>query len=175
MSGRRLPTQAEQERTEELLEAAWQEWKSVYMVRQEDPWGCTVAALAMVLGTNYAELKAEIQRDHPDRDFQERGINYMDADQILTAKGYATARVFRYFVSKPREEWPPAPFGAVHLCEVRVTPTSPGHTVVMLADGSVLDPLTDEPRRLTDYDQVSNVAAVVRMTPALISTATAAK
>jgi hypothetical protein len=115
----------------------------------------------MILDRTYAEVKAEILAVHPERDFSARGINYMDADQLLAAWGYATARLFRYYVSRPREVWPPEPFGAVHLCEVQCAAESAGHSVVLLADGSVLDPLTPEPRRLTDYYQVHNVALVV--------------
>lgn len=136
--------------------------QTVRWVAQEDPWGCTLAALAMVLGRTYQDVKAEILADHPERDFSGKGLNYLDADQFLAAHGYATARMFRYYISRPRPLWPPDPFGRVHMCEVRCTPTSPGHTVVMLRDGMVLDPLSPEPKRLTDYDQCSNVAAVVR-------------
>lgn len=131
-------------------------------VRQEDPWGCTVAALAMILGEPYADLKAEVQAIAPDRDFVSRGISYLDADQILTARGYATGRMFKNFLNQKRNQWPPAPFAEVHLCEVRCSPESAGHSVVMLRDGTVLDPLTPEPHRLTDYHEVCNVAAVVK-------------
>lgn len=134
---------------------------TVHWVAQEDSRGCTLAALAMVMGRTYADVKAEILAEHPERDFSERGINYMDGDQLLAHWGYATARLFRYYVSHHREVWPPAPFAEVHMCEVECSPTSAGHSVVMLADGTVLDPLTPETRRLTDYHKVNSVAAVV--------------
>ena len=62
----------------------------------------------------------------------------------------------------PRVPWPPEPFGDVHLCEVTVQQDSPvNHFVVMLQNGRVLDPLTPERKRLSDYHRVLSVAAVI--------------
>jgi hypothetical protein len=130
-------------------------------VGQEDAWGCSQAAVAMVVGKTYQEVKAFWDNDDSDY-FKKHGKSFYDFDQQLAAYGYATARIYSNFKGKPRSDWPPAPFGEIHLCTVMVSESSPGgHIVVMLKDGTVLDPLSPEPKSLTDYWRVDNVAVVV--------------
>lgn len=127
-------------------------------VRQEDVWGCTVAALAMLTGQTYATVKAELgfTFDQPGQ-----GVAVHDCDQYLAEHGYAVARKYPFLYGHKRAVWPVEPFSALHLCQVIVAEASPGaHMVVMLADGAVLDPLTPLPQRLTAYHRVHNVAAV---------------
>lgn len=129
-------------------------------VHQEDALGCGIAALAMVMGRPYQDVRA----DFNDRDFSQRGIDYEEADDYLAQHGYATARVRCFYLDRMRSAWPPAPFASLHLCVVVCSPNSSrAHFVVMQEDGTVLDPATPVPRRLTDYFAVQNVAAVVPM------------
>lgn len=124
-------------------------------VRQEDPSGCAIASLAMATGRTYAEVRAGF----PGRDFVESGISSTRVDEYLIRAGYALRKVTHYdpIAEEFREPWPPAPFADIHICEVV---TSRSHTVIMLRDGTVLDPLTTEPRRLADYARVYYVAGV---------------
>jgi hypothetical protein len=138
-------------------------------VRQEDAYGCGIASCAMLIGCTYAEAKAwflaqegELAAGAAPRGedfFQRSGICHYDVEDFLGAHGYAVVRRFRYSRGCVRLEWPPAPFGPAHHCEV-VAPSGYGHSVVMLADGTVLDPNDPRPKRLTDWGQVNNVAAV---------------
>lgn len=136
-------------------------------VLQKDEWGCVFATLAMLTGREYDEIKAEVRERFPadSKAGAEHGINYMDAWEWLSEAGYFWQQRYMYhYRSIPREDWPPAPWCELHYCEVVVTPTSPSsHAVVMLADGSVLDPLTTEPRRLTDYHKTNLVLGLVRL------------
>lgn len=121
---------------------------------QEEPNGCGIAALAMLLGLTYAEARAEVAA----RLSQHGGVSVFLLDQTLALHGYAVARRF----SHNSTPWPPRPFAAAHLCLVRVTHAAPvDHWVVMLDSGDVLDPLLGYPVDLTYYARVDSVAAVV--------------
>lgn len=133
----------------------------VRWVRQEQLYGCVAAAGAMLLGITYAESVALFE-GHVDFDI--KGCGSFVLESILAERGVALCQRYRTYQpgNQKRALWPCEPFGDVHLCEVICLPNSPGaHAVVMLADGSVLDPMFEEPRRLSDYHAVNYVAAVV--------------
>jgi len=138
---------------------------SVQWVRQEDAYGCVIACLSMIVGRTYADVKAELQC-YPaaqGRDFNAEGFNFFEADAYLAEQGYAIARKYRNYLKQPRDVWPPAPWSDLHISDVIVFEgASMSHAVVVLADGSVLDPLCSERKRLTDYFKVHNVAAVTK-------------
>jgi hypothetical protein len=135
-------------------------------VSQEDPMGCTVASVAMLAGCSYCEVREAV---HPDWDGQEP-LNEASLHQWLEAQGFEIICECRYF--RPSRErnpehavgpWPPEPFAPLHWVSVTVHAHSRfGHSVVMLADGTVLDPETPAPRRLTDYFRVDQVRGVYR-------------
>jgi hypothetical protein len=132
----------------------------VTWVRQEDEWGCFIAAMAMVTGKTYAQVKAETGETYTNK-----SASYYSTDQYLTQNGYAYARLwsFNQFAQDadknnvPMEPWPPKPFAPVHVCLVTM---SMGHFVVMLADGTVFDPTVEAEKKLTDYERVNWVAGV---------------
>jgi hypothetical protein len=136
-------------------------------VRQEDPNGCWVASMAMVTGKTYAEVKAETGH------MAERGGHCWATDQYLAQNGFALARYWQHdqfhghaengaWFNNKRDPWPLPPFAPVHICQVR---TSMGHVVVMLADGTVLDPATPQQKRLSDYAVVDKIAGVWKVLP----------
>lgn len=126
-------------------------------VRQEHAWGCGPACLSMLTGVPYAEVLTGFRED-----FAISGIDYMQADSWLADRGYATGRKWRFGADrKERSQWPPEPWAGVHLCEIQASgPTSGGHFVLLLRDGTVMDPLDPEPKRLADYWRANSVAAV---------------
>jgi hypothetical protein len=130
------------------------------IVRQEQPFGCTAAALAMILGCSYAEAARKLATDPSIFDTQGSGYHVMESQ--LVQHGFAVSRKWRVFQpgNQPRDPWPCAPFAELHWCEVIAGPRG-AHAVVMLGDGTVLDPMSDEPKRLGDYSEVNFVAAVV--------------
>lgn len=116
----------------------------------------------MITGLSYRTVAAAFEG----RDFRTRGGCVMDWDAYLQEHGYAVSRLLHFDRVRERERggvWPPVPWTAVHLCEVVVPGARIGHMVVMLGDGTVLDPLCPEPMRLSAYDTVHSVAAVVKV------------
>lgn len=137
-------------------------------VRQEHPYGCVVASLAMLSGMTYAEVLAEYpwiaEKDGCDIDtisydfLWRHGFAYQQVYSSVPEinrdpRGDMTERRAKF----GRKPWPPEPWAPAHLCQVL---TSMTHAVVMLADGTVLDPIDPTPRRLSDYSHVSNVRGI---------------
>ena len=142
---------------------------NIQRVQQEHPYGCVIASLAMLAGKTYAEVLAEYpwvtERDGCD-------IDTVSFD-FLWRHGFAWQQVYP---SRPeinrdpsadmgerralygRKPWPPAPWAPAHLCQVKTSIMT--HAVVMLADGSVLDPADPAPKRLSDYAGVHNVRGI---------------
>jgi hypothetical protein len=111
-------------------------------VRQADPCGCVVAALAMVTGRSYEEVKAYFIGC----DFQSEGISH----DVMQRNGLVQAR---------RKPWPCAPWAPAHLMGI----DGGRHCVVLLRDGTVLDPNQDAPRRIEDVGDVSYILGVFQV------------
>jgi hypothetical protein len=142
------------------------------LVRQEHDYGCGLASLAMIDGKSYEDVRQWLitnwpggQADGgapPENWLEKRGIYSGIADWYLGHHGYVWRKVYSGWAKdKPSFQWPPAPFAPVHLVQVR-QPSGNSHYVVMRADGVVLDPMTDEPRSLTDWPLVDNVMGAWR-------------
>lgn len=152
-------------------------------VGQDHANGCGFAALAMIVGKTYAQVVAEFAGDaHPNgyRYNPDTGSPaYYAMDLYLAEEGFAVSRLYEDRFPHCRNEkraWPPEPFAPLHLCNVKVySESTRNHWVVMLADGAVLDPLTPEPRRLTDYAEVHNVAAVIPFMPPTVEDASVSR
>jgi hypothetical protein len=133
--------------------------KMVTWVQQKDSHGCVLASLAMITGQTYEQVKAGFV------DWS-GGISLMfDGFTYLAEHGYAVAPKYIHYhpLKRNRDPWPVEPFADMHLCEVI---TSMAHSVVLLRDGTVLDPNTPEPRRLSDYMKVNVIAGVVPVSTA---------
>lgn len=132
----------------------------VRWVKQEHANGCVVAALAMVTGKTYREVH-EFLSACLGRDFETVGACWHgDGDMYLIENGYALQTKYRYlWANQQRARWPVEPSADVHICSVR---TSQSHAVVMLRDGTVLDPLTPDLKRLSDYSAVDSITAIYK-------------
>lgn len=129
-------------------------------IQQQDSRGCVIAALAMITGKTYEEVRDDITV------FIGSGLTSFEADQYLVEHGFAVARKYKHILynKSDREIWPPEPWMDMHLCFVWPQKTGRGcHAVVMLKDGTVLDPDTSETKRLNDYYKVDNVTGVVKV------------
>lgn len=140
--------------------------QNIKRVQQETPGGCVIASLAMIGGMTFREVLAE----YP---WSETGCDMETVSEDFCQRhGFARARIYRWHPGpsikedqdwkveqdkRRRDPWPPLPFAPAHLCMVR---TSQYHCVVMLADGTVLDPLTPEPKRLSDYSETTQVHGI---------------
>jgi hypothetical protein len=124
-------------------------------VRQQEPYGCAIACCAMIRGVSYAEVRAVFGSP-------ERGFTHDAWHEYLARHGFATQHLYRVdqLARAEREPWPLAPWADVHLCAVDAGHGMGSHLVVLLRDGTVLDPATDAARCLGDYPKVSYMAAV---------------
>lgn len=124
-------------------------------VKQEHDHGCGAATFAMLTNRTYAGAVATIKTH--DR-WHEGGVTHFTIDQYLAEDGFAVARRFTHVDGVARDIWPVEPFAEAHYCTVSSAMGT--HFVVLLRDGTVLDPADPRPRRLTDYERVWNIAAV---------------
>lgn len=124
-------------------------------VPQEDPFGCGLACLAMVTDQTYKQVEAEVT-------YNDHGITDMAVQAYLADKGYASAWKHKWtiYTNQPRLEWPPKLWANVHIA---MTYSRAGaHFIVVLRDGSVLDPATPQARRFEEYPDVAGIGAVYR-------------
>lgn len=127
------------------------------LVRQKHPKGCQIAVLAMVLGVTYEEALARVIPDGGDPE----GSTWLET--WLADAGWAVAKKYRWINpgKKERPKWPLDPWADLHYVNVQYSSASGlSHAVLMLADGTVLDPGHDEPRRLSDYFAVNSMSAL---------------
>lgn len=124
-------------------------------VQQEHPDGCGRAVLAMLTGVSYAEVDRQIVVRDGDR-----SLELWQQERFLMERGWFE-RVMLKATEAPGGVWPPAPFAPLHLAMVCAGGGSQAHSVVMLADGVVLDPNAAHERRLTDWPIVNVVVGLV--------------
>ena len=110
-------------------------------IRQEDPNGCVVASMAMVLGITYKQA-----RKLGEPAFGRDRLTTYSMEEILSNFGWATMRRWRCnpVTNKFREAWPLAPFAPIHICSIQMS--NGHHSVVMDKDGRIYDP-ADESRK----------------------------
>lgn len=137
-------------------------------VAQEEASGCGIACLAMVLGVDYETAVQLVPSYAAGRD----GLTERELDEVLAEQGLAVARKWATYhtgrhgkrPAPARVPWPPAIFGEVHIaCVTGRDSSATDHFVVVLRDGTVLDPADRRNCRLVDYDAVDWVAALVRL------------
>lgn len=137
-------------------------------VQQEDRMGCVIACAAMITGKSYQQVKSEIPC------WTDAGMCGDDIYEYLADNGFAVALKYRvcnykhppsekYNYDRDWREWPPKPFASIHLCYVTCYKGGPGHMIIMLNDGTILDPDTPETKSLTDYFSIGTVAGVAKL------------
>lgn len=119
-----------------------------------DEIGSEIAALAMVTDLRFEEIRAVLPP------IEQKTIPPEWIDDFLARRGVAVMR--RTHGVSEDEAWPPEPWCDMHLCLVRVAPkSSRDHMVVLMGDGSVIDPLSMKLHAIDDYDKVISVAGLV--------------
>lgn len=118
----------------------------------------------MVLGITYTQALEFTRKTEEDVGYS--GMTHYFFDQVVALHGYAVQRRFRKNILTDTDHvvWPPEPWSEIHYCSVNTMIGAPiGHSVIMLSDGTVLDPARDTTRKLTDYVEVYSVAAVYKI------------
>ena len=137
------------------------------LIRQRHSHDCAIASLAMVMGVSLDEARAAFERVYPGATAKGQavteGITHWETDNVLAEEGFAICRIWCGAKGNRYEPWPPPPFADVHL--VQVVLVNGGHVVVLLRDGTVLDPAQDAPTTLADprFVAINYVAGVVRI------------
>lgn len=138
--------------------------ETVTLVRQQHSHECGIACMAMVMGVSIDEARAAFDRVYPGMRQRSgygitQGIIDMFMDAVLAEEGYAVARLWHGSKDNRREPWPPEPFADVHIAQAFLA--NGAHYIVLLADGTVLDPASPALRQWTEYTNVIALAAVV--------------
>jgi hypothetical protein len=126
-------------------------------VGQQEGMGCAVACVAMLLGVSYWDARTLFPHFEPDK-----GVTPLDAVRVLGEYGWASVEKFQHYSPERRDrrQWPARPFAPVHLLPVS---TVGWHAVLLLPDGTVMDPLTPTPRRLSDFPVVHSIIGLWRV------------
>jgi hypothetical protein len=132
-------------------------------VAQPNGYGCAIACVAMIVGKTYDEMEAWLLAQGLARSRMESGLYDMLWLEALARHGFAWEQRYQadpFHNECDRPMWPPDPFAPIHVCSTSVA--GGHHAVVMLGDGSVLDPFKRERTSLRhpDYLNVSQVAGV---------------
>lgn len=133
---------------------------SVKLVRQEHRFGCVVACIAMTLGYTYRQAMAIAERTDEELELN-ACMSFTDFDTAIGLYGYSVARRWKHNGLERRDwaHWPPTPWADLQQCDVEAGGGC-AHSVLVRMDGTVIDPSTDEPRKLTDYAGVISMAAI---------------
>lgn len=133
----------------------------IQRIQQKHSHGCGMAALAMATGKTYDEVYDWFKNP----DHRKNGITYHEVVSFLGEHGYAVnwkwPSTQHEEQNKPREKWPAEPWADVHIVEVQNEVMY--HYVVMLKDGTVLDPNTPDKKSLSDYKRVTQMIAVYKI------------
>lgn len=131
-------------------------------IQQQDTHGCLVACLAMATGDRYESVR-EWFTDRGEKFAGGGGITVFEVEAYLGERGFAYRRYYRWLPGNTlRTSWPTPPFAPIHIVGVN---GAGRHGVVMLHDGTVLDPSDATPRSIESYSEVAYVIGVWRVTP----------
>jgi hypothetical protein len=115
----------------------------IQLVRQRETFDCLVACFSMVTGEPYESVRAVVKEDLTSRPPQ--------SDVLVE---WAKSKGYELLWRMPEDltDWPRPPFCDFHICSVlKYKGIAWSHGVVLLRDGTVLDPDCDTPKRLSDY------------------------
>ncbi len=129
------------------------------IIRQKHPRGCVVACYAMVLGCTYKEIETEFRSLGI---WDEQGVYPGDDAKFLASRGLRCEGVYR---GNWDGEWPPRPWVDLAVASVDAGGSDCWHRVVLVHDGTVLDPNRDEPCDLTNFAHIYNIRAIVKAEP----------
>lgn len=134
------------------------------LILQPEKSGCALAAVAMVVQQPYATVRqyVTLERDYTGEGTYEReiyellnhfGFSYQRKEKLVQRLGGTTA------------PWPPAPWAPLHVAMVRNLTDVAYHYVVMLQDGTIMDPWWGVVQGLHRYPSILSVSAVYPVVP----------
>lgn len=135
-------------------------------VRSKLPNSCVVGCLAMVTGQTFDQtLRGMTEYWQESGQFEGVGDDMFEA--YLCQRGYALQYIHHEYTPTftLRTIWPPEPFAPIHVCDVF---DEGMHAIVMLEDGTIMDPNDRKRRRLADYHRVFSVCGIWKVTHPLV-------
>lgn len=135
---------------------------NIGLVRQEDPNGCLVACMAMIAGLSYQDVRALFPR------VAQGGLTHYAFMDFLARHDFAYQFLFKFDQTNyaVRDDWPRAPWADAHICGVDAgRGGESSHGVVLLRDGTILDPMADAPRRMSDYPKCGYMCGIFDVRP----------
>lgn len=116
----------------------------------------------MLLDMTYEEALA-LYGDDAVEQVEGSGFGDYHMESILVERGFAIAKRFKVLQpgNRQRDTWPPSPWADARFCAIVKHASGLSHSVAMLADGTVLDPNSETRTRLSDFQEVCSVSAIV--------------
>lgn len=138
----------------------------VKYVESDNNVSCVLACLAMVTGKTIVDVR-EGMKQFWYNEGSEQGTNDEAFEAYLSARGYAVQQVSHDYIPEDKliTPWPPQPWAPIHVCDVWAMGP---HAVVMLHDGTVLDPNDTGMKSLSQYHRVYAVQGVWKVSDAAI-------
>jgi hypothetical protein len=126
---------------------------------------CVPACLAMVTGKTFNRVIKEIH-EYWENEGRYEGVDDSIVDQYLSKNGFAIQRVpHEYEPNKLLiKKWPVKPFAPVHIVDVWSSSPPGMHAVVMLKDGTILDPSNKRIKDLSVYQRVFAITGIWKVT-----------
>ena len=125
-------------------------------IAQEESDGCMVAALAMVTGRSYRDIRDMVAGAY------NNGINWPVAADVLAHLDYAVMTKYEYIprTKSYRPVWPCPPFAPAHIIVLEATQGA--HAVAMDEGGNVYDPFNRERTTLKhpDYGKIHHIEGI---------------
>lgn len=129
---------------------------NINYVRQEDPYGCQYACLAMLIGKKYSDIRGELGP------LGKHGCSYDLWKEVLSRNGFAYQFHWRFDqqTNKIRSIWPLPLWADAHICTVDAGQGDGSHAVIVLRDGTVLDPHSGPGKQFKDYSGTTYMAGI---------------
>jgi hypothetical protein len=119
-------------------------------VRQQEPFGCAIAVMAMILGKSYAEVKAmlPIERGYGNRN----GMSNSDYISFLFLHGYVGMTVYACESHTQRKREPSEWIKPLAEINIVAAVTENGPHALLWVDGKIYDPNKEGIYSIDDYN-----------------------
>jgi len=131
---------------------------NIKLVKQEEPYGCVIACIAMILGKSYQEIKNELP---PNRGYgNKNGMISQDMISFLWQYGYIGLEFYKCESHSQRmmelNEWL-KPVGVFN--KVSIYNEYGPHAILWLPDGKIFDPNREGIHSINDYGNFQSLTA----------------
>ena len=149
---------------ESLQNSKWS-LSNIQYIQSEEEHACVIACLAMIVGKSFREVFSEMER-YWKNEGQFEGTDDYAWMAYLSARGYAIQDIDHEYSPEDRliDPWPLKPFAPIHILFVY---SEGPHAVIMLSDGTILDPSNPHITSRHQYHRVYRMVGVWQVSQAL--------